>query len=334
MPDLARRRLGAALLFLAGVGIFPASNLEVIRFSSVLNSVVCSTLQIVNLPPQIDVAMIGSSRVRRSISASVLAEQSQGVFRTVYNFGRPYRQILRSEALVAHLLQSGRAPQIILLEADIDTIRLGKPKPWSWSPGEAAFLTSGEVFAAVPPTISTPRNILLRAFEEKLRVTLAHLLNGDVVRILLGLGGKPETVCWRPDFDVESAGKSETRKTVEAARRAQFGDVDTVLDDRFNAEIGPAGQMELAVIERIRHRVRAAGGHLVVVRPNGYADPPLSPAVISRLTSLIPELRLPPQDMARQLSHMHMDGSHYSPAGRELYSRWLAGILLAEVAPR
>jgi len=334
MAKLLIRRLGAALLFIAGLGVFASSNLETVRFSSVLNGSVCSAKQVINLPEKIDVALIGSSRIRRGISTEVLKEESRGEFTEVYNFGRPYRQILRSESLIAHLLEAGKRPSIVVLEIDLDVVRMGSDKRWSWSPGEAAFLSLREVLAAVPPTVIARQDIMLRAMEEKLRVALARYLSGDALRIFLGFGEAPETVCWRPDFDLESEGKQQARATMEAANRAIFGDLEAAIDDRFVPEIGAAGRMELAVLDRIRHRLAEAGVRLVVVRPNGYTAPLLSPAVIGRLSSLVPELRLPPEDLAIKLTRMHMDGSHYSPAGRELFSRWLTGVLLAQAEPQ
>lgn len=88
--------------------------------------------------------------------------------------------------------------------------------------------------------------------------------------------------------------------------------------------------MELASIQRVRSRLEAVGARLIVIRPNGYFEPPLSEAVVQKIQAIIPEFAIPPTDLQRALAKTNIDDTHFGLEGRTLFTHWLAGVIKQE----
>lgn len=326
------RKLAAGLVFLGGVAVVAAADLPAVRFASVGNSHVCLARQMLDLPSKIDVVFLGSSRIRRGLKPETFVEATGGEYETVYNLGRPSRLILRSESIITHLVETGRAPKVVVLEVDLDEIRFGSPGPRQWNRTEPGHLTYAELLAALPADTESRWHLIVDGIRHKLAISVARHFSGITTRVLLSASDKPAPhVCWRNSFDKDDDRRRRHRAQAEDASRQMFGDGPDATDGRFANERTPKAQVELAVLDRIRQRLDAAGTRLVVIRPMGYADPPLAPAVIDKVTALIPEFRAPPDALARQLSRLVIDKNHFGPEGRGLYTRWLAGVVLAEM---
>lgn len=322
------RRLGAAFAVLASVLLVASADMKAVRFASVGNSYVCAARQLMDLPPQVDVVLLGSSRIRRGISPEQLAAQLGPDFQRVYNLGRPFRQILRSESIISYLIESGRIPKVVVLEADIDLFRFEPTGPWGLQPGEPGFLTYRELLAVDATTGEHDTGYLLaRAVQTKVAQTASVHFSGLTARILASNRKKPPTVCWLDSYDVDDAKKQKKREKRAEELAAEGFDPDVSTDPRFVGTASVAAQVQIATIDRIRTRLSELGVTLVVIRPNGYLDPPLGTEVTDQIKALIPEYAVPPEPLVRQLSKLNIDHSHFGPEGRKLYTEWLAGVI-------
>lgn len=325
------RRLGAALAALTGVMLIVSADWPAVRFASVGNSQDCAARQLIDLPQQIDVAVLGSSRIRRGISPDQLSEELGQGLSGVYNFGRPGRQIRRSESNISYLLDTGRTPKVVVLEADIDLFRFEGSGKWNLPDPEAGYLKYSELFNLVPPDLEQDYgNLWSKAIKAKIGQTVALHVTGLTTKVQRARRIPNHTVCWMNRYDRETDTKRLSRERKAEEMTAQFGNVETAFDDRFIGADSVAAQMELASIERVRARLGAVGARLIVIRPNGYSEPPLSDAVVQKLQALIPEFVVPPTDLTRTLGKTNIDEAHFGLEGRTLFTHWLAGVIKQE----
>ncbi len=307
------------------------------RFASVRNSHSCSATQLRNIPKDADAFFIGSSRIRRGISAEAVESHSEGALESAWNLGRPSRQALRSYSIVAQLVKRDIKPKVVVVEVDLNAIRLDDPKGWTWKQDEAGFLSFGEIFNlpgnAFTQTPGPGFALIADGFRKKLKQMVQLHLTGTSLKVFSQRNDPAQRVCWNEGFDVQKQAKlkKQTKQYKEVVE--VFGDPSTSFDTRFREDDSPRRRVELEALSHIRQLARANGIHLVVIRPQAFAEPPLSSDVVSRIQALIPEFRYPPEALVRELSDKHIDRSHFGPEGRELYSKWLAETILGELSP-
>jgi hypothetical protein len=328
------RKLAAGLVFLAGVSFVLMMDAESIRYANMGNSRACSVRQLQTLPTDAEVFILGSSRMRRGVDPSVWAAESGGVYQSVFNLGRPGEDILRSEAILNDLLDAGYAPKAIVLEADVDPLRSGLRRKWSWSkqlPGVLTWKGIYDLSGLIRPEGGYARlRLFLEGAQKKMAQATSLVTSGVVLDTVMTRNREPVVVCWKRDFDVPNELKTKRQSSSLKEMQDRFGDVQTAFDHKFEAPVGQRSTIELAAVRRITAKAESAGIQIIVVRPQAYAQPPLAPEVLAQLVELIPQFRYPPEDLARRLSTLQIDNHHFGPEGRALYTRWLIDTLLAD----
>lgn len=325
------RRLTAFAIICCGFALVWTADWEVVRFASVGNAHACSARQLLDLPTDVDAVFLGSSRVRRGISTEVFSEKTGTDPKKVFNLGRPGRELLRSESIISYLIKTGRKPDIVVLEADVDLFRLGDQGRPFWSARQAGFLTFNEIITAAysgSPDKGWQRSI--QGIHHKMSQTLVRHLSG-VTRKVLGKGAKKaKKVCWRANYDKETKKKNRKKARRRAELSKQYGNIETSFDERKVDVIPELGIVEIAGINRIREKLKSIDSHLIIVRQQGYFEPPLSSDVIEMISRNIPEFVAPPEEIRREISSQYMDTSHLGPEGRTNYTNWLSGVIVEQ----
>ena len=322
------RRLGAIVIVAVALITISSAEFKTVRFASVANSAVCSARQLIDLPPRVDVAFLGSSRIRRGLSPEIMRAELGTNYESIFNLGRPGRTTLRSESILNYLLSSGRIPKVVVLETEIGLLQNASGRPWSFRNGELGFLSFSEVSVAIHaanPLAS--RYELFDAWRQKIAQALSHHLTGLTYGVVSATPASDTTVCWLEAFDINDNRKRERRQKAAAELAEKGLDPKTSFDDRFVGAVSPSAKMEIAIVDRIRDSLAGTGAILVVVRPNAYLDRPMSDEVIQNIKGLIPEFQAPPENLARKLGQLTIDHHHFGPEGRKLYTEWLAGVI-------
>ncbi|MDX2277556.1 MAG: hypothetical protein NW206_19070 [Hyphomonadaceae bacterium] len=327
------RKLAATLVFAAGAALIGFADSPVVRYLSTGKLNACAVRQYQNLPQRVDVLALGSSRMRRGFDPNTFVEASGGRIANVYNLAAPGLHLIRSANTLDDLLDSGHSIGTLIVEADIDALRLGKRSRWNWTPIAARSASWADIFAGSPRTLGRgqavdPR-IVLRGALEKLRQVPVLILTGRVARVLAYPSDRATTVCFDPNFDVETPGKANSRARAARAALARADELEEGNDNTFVRPRGPKALVEIEVLQRIRERARQAGIRLIVVRPSGFAEAPLHPETVASLKRLVPEFQSPPMELAEQLNDLQIDATHYGPEGRRLYTQWLAEIAIS-----
>lgn len=326
------RRIAAGLVLCLGLGVLALVDSPFLRHASVKNSTVCSAQQFAHLPRRLDVVVLGSSRMRRGVDAGEMVAASRGQFSAVYNLGRPGQEILRSALILDELSASGQAPKVLVLEANIDALRLGRAMPWTWPRDVAGFTPWRSILLGTPSAGRYPDfRLVLDGLRAKLQQSLLLIANGVAWRVLTEHDVRDWTVCWSDQFDLETPRKANLRAAAMARVSGRRVDLETAFDRRFHSPVGDLARVELQTLERVRVRARQTGVHVIVVCPQGYGDAPYSREVLASLRALIPEFRYPPESLARRLSTLQIDGTHFGPEGRALYTRWVTETILADM---
>lgn len=328
------RTLAAVLVFATGAALIALADAPFVRYASVGNSHVCAVQQMASLPQNLDVVILGSSRVRRGVGPNIIADVSGGRFTNVYNLARPGRDIVRNAIMFDELLDTGHTVDLLILEMDLDIIRHGRLPRWNWRPVSAGFAPWKYILLHSPHTtgahIADPR-IVLDGLRLKLQQALKLSTTGIIASVLANPAAGPTTVCWQDDFDIDRPNLVRGRARALAEVQTRFPNPDTQFDNaRVALPLGPRARVELQMYAHIRKRAAREGVQLIVVRPQGYGEPALGPRAITDVQQLVPDFRFPPDEMTRRLNRSHIDRNHYGPEGRELFTRWITETALAE----
>ncbi len=322
------RRLGAIVIVAVSLITISSANFMPVRFASVANSAVCSARQLIDLPPRVDVAFLGSSRIRRGLSPEIMRAELGANYESIFNLGRPGRTTLRSESILNYLLSSGRIPKVVVLETEIGLLQNANGMPWNFAHGDLGFLSFSEVSEAIHDADpSASRYQLFDAVRKKIAQAIDHHVTGLTYGVLSATNASQTTVCWLDAFDIDDNRKKKLRQKAAAELAGNGLDPKTSFDDRFVGAVSPSAKMEIAIIDRIRDSLASTGAILVVVRPNAYLESPMSDEVIQDIQGLIPEFQAPPENLARKLGQLTIDHHHFGPEGRKLYTEWLAGVI-------
>lgn len=330
------RSFAAIVIVATGLCIMISADFSDIRHGSARNASVCIGQQILNLPKETDVLLIGSSRMRRGISAQrideILADGS-----TAYNLGRPGLSAARSFVLLRDLFDRGLAPQVVVLETAVEAIRnvddLDKDfSDWRWRADTAAVLKYADVFAL--PKQSADAGIVgqfalvSQAVFSKLENNISRRTAGDLEDLNLPEGTKPEQVCFLPEFDNPSPDRikhnAASKEKAKSKVMVEIGDPYTDYDDRFAFELNSYVRTELYYLEKIRNLLDTAGTEFLLIRVHPFARPPYSDRVLAELEAVLPEFVEPPADILRQTYADFIDPAHMGPASREIYTGWIS----------
>lgn len=338
-------RTAAALCILAAsVALAMSFDRPEIRFGSAGNSKQCLANQIINMPSDVDVLLLGSSRLRRGVAPHQMTD-SLGPDTKAYNLGRPGFSTPRNYVLLRELFARGARPSVVVVEAEMEAMRgVFKEKRirrrFSWAADTAAVLSYRDMLDI--PRSSFDAGLLGQfAFAgtgmlHKIEQGIARTLSGEQVSVTDT--DTAETVCMMARFDAPSA-KGAARRARKQQRFEEnqseiFGDLDTAVDDRFDFDENSFTRTELAYLQRIRELVAAHDAKLLVIRLFRYRSPPISTDVRAKLSELVPEQVSPPDAIYRQAGRLFADTSHFDPQGREIYTRWLSGEIAKVMADK
>ncbi|WP_095590591.1 hypothetical protein [Actibacterium ureilyticum] len=305
-----------------------------IRFGSAGNSQKCLANQIINMPTDVNILLLGSSRMRRGLDPEQLSK-SIAQNPKVYNLGRPGFSASRSYVMLRELFDSGIRPSLLVVEAETEALRgaLNTKKyarPFTWR-ADTSSVFSFKDHLTFPVAIAETGylgwsfivgNGLLSKIERGLALKLAD----DIFETDPSQPAK--TVCMRETFDnptpVGIARAERKKARIEKILNKQFDDLDHEFDDRFNFEDNSFSRAEFHYLQKIRELAQQYDAALIVIRPHHYRSPPPDDNVRAKLTHLIPEYLAPPEQVYRQTAREFMDRSHLNPKGREIYTRWLS----------
>ena len=332
------RAAAAGLIFALGVGVIAMADRPVIRYGSAGNAEECLAHQILHLPAETNVILLGSSRIRRGVSPDLLQE-ILGEPHPVYNLGRPGVSTARNYVLLRELYAQGHRPEIVVMESALELVRgaydVTKARnAWPWQTDTASVFSFADhlQFPAIASDagLMGQLGLISHGLSKKVAESTARYLSGEAVDAELRREA-PETVCMLPQFDdpkPKDIARQIERKAEEKARlEAQFGDSATSVDDRFNyGEIG-AQRLEIYYLEKVRALAEAHGSQLYVVRLHSYLRPPYTPEVTQQMQALIPEALIPDADVIRQTSENFIDRTHLGPEARAIYTTWLGGAI-------
>lgn len=326
----------AAALSILGVFVAFLVSLEdpEFRFGSAGNARQCLANQIINMPEDPDIVLLGSSRLRRGVSPEQMVEDLGGDLK-VYNLGRSGFSTPRSYVLLRTLYDKGARPSVVVVEAELEAMRgvFARDKVRQradWKVDSAAALGFRDMLD-IPRSVFDAGVFGQMAFvgagiARKIEMGIEQTLTGE--RVKVAPGQPVDTVCMLKRFDAPDdkrlARQERAKKQYETAQAEVFGDLDTALDDRHDIAENSYTRAELAYLQRIRDLVDAHGGELLVVRLFPFRSPPISDTVRTRLTELVPEHRSPPESLYREVADMFADVTHFNRQGREIYTRWLS----------
>ncbi len=332
------RTLTAALVVAAGFGLFAATDTPEIRYSSASNSGACLARQIINLPADVKVVVLGSSRIREAVSSDQMSELlGNGESGSVYNLARPGLSTPRSFFLLRDIYAAGIRPKAVVLEVALDAIRGvdmfddDNRDTWDWVI-DTAYVASYSDIVNLPIEASEAGYVgqyalISRGILKKLEHGIARFASGTVEDMTLPEGQHPLSRCTieKRENPSEKALRKKARKLAKHKNQVEeaFGLDPDVVDDSFELQSGSYTRVELSYLEQIRRLTEKYGSILIVVRPHRYAWPPYSSRVSEQILEIVPEARIPPSETVRATNAGFFDPSHMGKSGREIYTAWL-----------
>lgn len=313
-----------------------ATDSEAIRYSGVSNARLCAARQMLGVPLDADVLLLGSSRIRRGFSAETVMDASGGAIASAYNLARPDRGILRDVVMLRDLLERGARPRMVVFEIPIDEFQSPpQDDPTALRLTNASFLRWSDIPQAtdvwdVPgqPPLAVAGNLALN----KLSLGLELALDGTVASVLTAPAGPIQRACLVPRFDkVDKQGERKKQKLLEEVLATNPNHFEA-MDDRDVRFEGYEAAAQMRALAMVRSYAQKYGFKLVLTRLPGFTQQPHSARVKSAILEILPEYRFPPDPLYRLDETYFSDEHHVSPAGRQLMSRWLAELLVAETA--
>ncbi|MEM8659872.1 MAG: hypothetical protein AAGF35_03205 [Pseudomonadota bacterium] len=264
--------------------------------------------------------------MQRGVSPETIEQELSVPPGTVFNLAYPGRAMIRSWVTLRDLIERGIEPQVVVLEVDTNLIRgLRKGKGASaWWPGSApTWMTFEDIYSHWKALgYNTPS--ISQALHKKLTDGLVLNLSGHFRNSFTALGTEPKRRCAGELIDKPTKKKRARKNRKERALASDPNYQASEFDDRLGDSILKQKDIELFYLERIRKLVSGYGGTLLVIRPYGYLDKPLSPRVLQLVQSDIPEYRSPPKKFVSANNRHFIDTNHYDPKGRSNFSVWLA----------
>lgn len=331
------RIVPVAVLALAAVFLL-SLDATVVRQASVVGMGDCSIRQFVNLPQNVDLLALGSSRVRTGISTEAIVQASGGRLRSNFNFGRSGLSALRSYITLRDAVDRGVRPRFIFMEVDLDALQDTNVSSPIKMPGNVAFMK----YADLGVMLEAPHELRMSAKTRLYLLTLLDKVRGSIIPVLamdplwghFRAPGPPVASCQdRADSDITERGRAE----LEAVRQRELvRNQDTRSMHRAfrpGAAESPLRQQELLFIGKVRELARKLGAVLVVARQGSAYEAPLSDDAIAQIRRDTPEFAQPPDDVVRASWAHFTDAAHMGPRAREIYSAWLAQRLLTVASP-
>ena len=78
--------------------------------------------------------------------------------------------------MIDFLLDKGRVPKVVILEANLESIRLGEFPNWTWDELEASFITYEQILTGLPEPLSNELRLKARGVYLKLEQSLIRHL--------------------------------------------------------------------------------------------------------------------------------------------------------------
>lgn len=343
------RTLTALLVVAMGLGIVASTGTPEIRYSSAASTGPCLARQIINLPADVKVVVLGSSRMREGVSPDQMSEllgEAESV--PVYNLARPGFSTPRNFFLLRDIYAAGIRPEAVVVEAALDAMRgvdmlnNNNRKDWKWT-SDTAFVASYRDVLNLPEDASDAGlvgyySLVSSGIFKKLEHGIARQVSGTVDDWTLPDGQRPPTRCTIEKRE-NPRKKLLERKALRLANQKIrvekiFGSDPDAVDDSFELQGGSFTRVELIYLERIRRLAEANGSSLIVVRPYRYAWPPYSKRVARHVREIVPEAKIPPREIVRATEKEFADPSHMGKNGREIYTAWLSGEVKKSLAAK
>lgn len=332
----------AVLVLCTGSVLLAVPERAEVRYAGPGDAGACLARQVIHLPEETEVLVLGSSRIRRAVSPEQFGT-ALGADGPVYNLGRPGLSTAREYVLLRDLYAAGYRPRVVVLEAALDVLRgaydLGKTDTrWSWVQTTASFMTYGDHFnlpaGASDAGVLGYTGLVASGLSKKIRTGVSLNLSGRVKDASLN-GSAPETVCMLPHFDNPGARLQERNAARKASERARIeavvGPLETSHDGRYAPRNNGPTRAELFYLEKIRELTVAYGSALYVVRLHSYGRAPYSAEVTAALSAKVPEVLVPPDAVILSTNANFMDKTHMGSEARQEYTAWLASAIAARV---
>lgn len=304
-----------------------------VRHAAVIGMAKCSVEQVVNMPSQVDLLALGSSRVLEGISTSTIEAASHGTIRRSFNLGRTDLSALRSYVILRDILERGIKPTIVFVEVNINALMDGGSQDQVKIPPHSAIMKFSDIGVLVEShkelgNVELHRLKVLAIFE-KVRGSIIPILSGVPVLAWLRAGKQPISDC------MDTYSEKQLRIGQEQLEKHRLAYLSThrvgkpiETDYRPRATVSASWRQELFFLEKIRALCQARGIALVVSRHWRAYEPPLSDSALAEIKTLIPEFEYPPKDLIRHTWAYFRDVAHMGPKAREIYSEWLTSRLM------
>ena len=312
-------------------GLLVFTDHRLFRHSLVGEFAACAVRQTGRLPSRPNLLILGSSRALLGVDPDLLESASGMTGRGVYNLGRVSRSQNRNHRFFQDLVNAGVRPRILVVEIGLE--QLGAQSTSLPDLGYRGILTYGDLFMRLT---GTERVSLLRKVHHgasavliKLKTSLVHLFSGNAIKKYLSArDGEADRRCLDGTDLFEGGNPARDLERQRAAYEQKFGPLHVAEDDGFYVGRSPRADIELHHLSRIRDLARQHEIELLFVHLGRAFQPPLSQEAARRLKDAVPELLLPPAELVRQSWSYFLDRTHLNPQGAELYSSWLADVLV------
>lgn len=307
-----------------------------VRYAFVRGGWQCSVQQFVNLPRDVDMIAIGSSRVRAGLDLNMVAARSGGQVSQPYNFSRTGRSPMRNYVIFRDIVERGTDLKFAYVEIDTaafaDTTQ-GQPLAVDRDVGFQRYGDILQVFHAFAdrPVLERAHNIAAQSLK-KIGDSIVFLFSGRIAEANSQNGEPAPHVCWREYYNTKTAGKTRRIEKQKADYEATFGDLWVAESDTVKSFRSRRAVLEAYYFGLVRDLARKHGIKLVTSRHWRAYEPPLTAASLAELKLRFPEFIYPEADFVRSTWADFLDATHMFAGSRERFSHWFADQLFAQEA--
>lgn len=320
----------------AATGLAALLGQSTARHNFVPDYEVCFVEQLLGLPENIDVLLVGSSRIRYAVDPFVLDEALGNTAGTSFNIGRNGDTPERTYALIKDILQSGISVETVVIDFRLHDFYYNEPVEQWRRIGMGAMRHSDlpHYHAAFPQQRGIAGQVLLQATETKLAHGIRMLLNGQILSSMSISDPAVKPDCLHQNRPISA--KTQARDAARIEKFVQrFSVSDVRVQDKWayleqgydSPQLFPRAQLALYFLEETRRLTEEYGAELKVISPPMYKEIPMSAAAKRDLRTWIPELILPTDDAIIAAQTGYFDTRHMGEPLRKLYTQWLVSEL-------
>jgi hypothetical protein len=297
------------------------------------------------VPSEVDVLIVGSSRMRRGIDPDQLASLLGIPKLRVINFGHGGSVLDTDYLLVDDFLRT-RKIALVLVEANIEPKLDARTQVgYSTYPYTRYFIQFATLRQLlVNPFIPSDQPVGLRLYDSlnlllaKMESAARSTFSGRLARLLWrkknknsDLADRPN-ICWHTRFEDGAASEARLQKAENGKKRrreefyATHGDW---LEDGFFASVlfvDRERQIQVAFMRQIVRLAEEHGSRIAFINLRQYFTWPPGPEFVKEFDERIgAPLLVPDKEFLQSIQQNgYRDSSHLSAAGRSAYTTWLA----------